>query len=102
MRVGLPCRPAALLILCCANGAAFAQGTVQQPVVETFSAGTTVSVPDRGTISLGGVSGAGASQSIFGPLPTGTNRGTFARGSSAAVKVQIHDPEEMERVLFGE
>jgi hypothetical protein len=77
------------------------QLTVQQPVFRTFSATTTVSVPDRGAAYLGGVGRAADSRSRFGPLPSGTNLGTAREHAGMNVGVWIHDFEEMDRRLLG-
>lgn len=73
---------------------AFGQAvTVQQPTFESFSVGTTVSVPDRGTIGLGGVGRAAGSRSRFG----------YARGASASstsASVFIHDFEAMDAAVL--
>jgi hypothetical protein len=83
--------------------AASAQVTVQQPVVDRFSVGTTVSVPDRGRAYLGGVKSAGDSRAQygFGPL-RGSNVGQFRSASSSSVSVFIHDFDEMDRQLLGQ
>jgi len=79
---------------------AFAQKlTVQEPSFETFSVGTTVSAPDRGRVSVGGVSRARASRSTygFGPLRSGANMGLSSQATSLGVGVRIHDLAEMDR-----
>lgn len=83
--------------------AASAQVTVQQPVVDRFSVGTTVSVPDRGRAYLGGVKSAGDSRAQygFGPL-RGSNVGQFRSASSSSVSVYIHDFDEMDRQLLSQ
>lgn len=82
---------------------AAAQVTVQQPVIDRFSVGTTVSVPDRGRAFLGGVNSAGSSRAQygFGPL-RGSNVGQFRSASSSSVSVFIHDFDEMDRQLLGQ
>jgi len=81
---------------------AFAQQTVQQPVVEQFSVGSVVSVPDQGRMLLGGISSAGSSQKDFGPLPWGTLSGRSASHSSLDVGVFIHDFEAMDAALLAQ
>jgi hypothetical protein len=81
--------------------AAFAQHiTVQQPSLETFGVATTVSVPDRGRTSLGGVSRARASRSTYGFGPFRTNMGLSSQTSGAGVGVRIHDLDEMDRQVL--
>jgi hypothetical protein len=80
---------------------AFGQNlTVQQPIVESFSVGTTVSVPVGGTVSLGGVGRARSARNTFGPLP---RRGAYSRGVSSAsmsAGVFIHDFEAMDAAVL--
>lgn len=79
---------------------AFAQRiTVQEPAFETFGVGTTVSVPDRGRISLGGVSRGQMSRSTYGygPFRSGANMGLSTQSTSVGVGVRIHDLAEMDR-----
>jgi len=75
--------------------------TVQQPVVGSFSAATTVSVPDRGRAFIGGVSSAGASSTRSGPFPSGLSSGRFARSGSTSVSAFIHDFSERDRQALG-
>lgn len=77
------------------------QATVQQPVIQTFTASTTISVPDRGGAYIGGVksfSEGRRSSGVFGP-GGGIGRESAAAGMSA--HVYIHDFEEMDRRLLG-
>ncbi|HEX6986404.1 MAG TPA: hypothetical protein VF170_13560, partial [Planctomycetaceae bacterium] len=82
--------------------AAFGQAlTVQQPVVDTFSVGTSVSVPDRGAMYLGGVGRAAERSSVAG-FPW--RRGAYARSasaSSASAGVFVHDFEAMDAGVLG-
>jgi len=81
--------------------AAFAQiATVQEPSLETFGVGTTVSVPDRGRMSLGGVGRSAASRSIYGPIRTGTSMGLSTQGSGLSVQARVHDLAEMDRATL--
>lgn len=88
-----------LICLISANSA-FAQIAVQQPVIENFSVGTTVSVPDRGSALLGGVGSAASSRTITGPLRSGTSLGLTRQASTASVHVYIHDFEAMDAALL--
>jgi hypothetical protein len=80
--------------------ASFAQQTIQQPVVGTTSVNTTVSVPDRGTTFLGGVSSAQSGRSQYGPLPIGPSSGLTRQSSSMSVSVYIHDLQAMDEALL--
>jgi len=73
------------------------QITLQQPVVEQFGVMTTVSVPDRGRASLGGIKRGASSRIRQGPLPWGTSTGWEYSGSDLSVSVWIHDFEELDR-----
>lgn len=92
------------LAVCLANShAAFAQKiTVQEPAFETFGVGTTVSVPDRGRVSLGGVSRGKMSRSTygFGPLRSGTNMGLSSQSTTLGVGARVHDMAEMDRQVL--
>ncbi|MBL8848383.1 MAG: hypothetical protein JNG89_01810 [Planctomycetaceae bacterium] len=100
MRIRLLIPMAAGCAVMVAARAAPAQQTVQQPVVEQFSADTVVSVPDRGRLYLGGVGSAGATRKAYGPIPSGSASGRFTSGSSLDVGVFIHDFEAMDELLL--
>jgi hypothetical protein len=89
---------AALTLL--ASRPALAQQAVQLPVVSTTSVNTTVSVPDRGSAFLGGVSSAQSARSQYGPLRSGTNRGMARRATSITTNVYIHDLQAMDEALL--
>jgi hypothetical protein len=74
--------------------------TVQEPAFETFGVGTTVSVPDGGSLSAGGVSRARASRSTYGFGPFRSNRGLSSQSSRLGVGVRIHDLAEMDRQVL--
>jgi hypothetical protein len=77
---------------------AFAQrATIQEPSLESFGVGTTVSVPDRGRMKLGGVGRGASGSSVYGPLRSGTNTGRSTQGGSISIGVRIHDLAEMDR-----
>ncbi len=76
------------------------QVTVQQPVVGTNSVRTTVSVPDRGSALLGGVSSAQSGRSSYGPLRSGTSAGLSRSASSMSTSVYIHDLRAMDEALL--
>jgi hypothetical protein len=75
---------------------------VQQPVVGTTSVNTTVSVPDRGTTFMGGVSSAqsGRSQYGLGPLRSPPGVGLSRQATSMSVNVYIHDLQAMDEAIL--
>jgi hypothetical protein len=81
---------------------------VQLPTFSSFSVGTTVSVPDRGSAYLGGVSRSADGRSTFGvpglPMRPFRNSaiGSTRSASHASVNVWIHDFEAMDRYLLGQ
>jgi hypothetical protein len=91
---------------------AFAQ-VVQLPTFRFFGLSTTVSVPDRGSAYLGGVSRSAMNRSehglpILGRVPVAGrafgNRAIAGRTelSGASVSAQIHDFEAMDQELLGQ
>jgi len=78
----------------------FAQQAVQQPIVGTTAVNTSVSVPDRGTTLLGGVSSAQSGRSQYGPFPSGSSRGFSRQSTSVSATVQIIDLNEMDQALL--
>jgi len=74
--------------------------TVQQPVFENFGVQTAVTVPDRGSVYLGGVNSAAAGRSSFGFPRTSTSTGVETRGSSVQVGVFIHNLQEVDAALL--
>ena len=77
-----------------------AQQGVQLPVVSATSVNTTVSVPDRGSAMLGGVSSAQSARSQYGPLRTGSSRGLSRQATSISTNVYIHDLQAMDEALL--
>lgn len=73
---------------------------IQQPIVQQFSAGTTVSVPDRGSVLLGGVSSGVIRSRQTGPFRRGSAYGHAFQSSTSSVSVYIHDFEAMDRMLL--
>lgn len=82
------------------GGTSFAQQAVQQPVVGSTSVSTTVSVPDRGRVFLGGVSSAQSGRTQYGPLGTGPALGLTRQSSSVSASVTIHDLRAMDEALL--
>ncbi|MBI1345169.1 hypothetical protein GC163_02655 [bacterium] len=89
-----------LLILCVARS--LPAQTVQQPVVQSFGGATTVSVPDRGSIVLGGVSSAASGRQVYGPGYRGSSYGIERSASSISVGVTIIDLHEMDEALLSQ
>src|SRR5262245_566746 len=77
------------------------QITVQQPVVEMFQVGTTVSVPDSGRAYAGGARRAARARARSGPFPLTTSTGIVGQGSSVAANVSIQDFNELDRRALG-
>jgi len=109
MRAFLAC----LLLVCWAMAAdrATAQWgatTVQLPTFSSFSASTTVTVPDQGMAYLGGVNRAAEGRNEFGVplLPFRPFRnvgiGREVSGSGMWVGVTIHDFDAMDRYLLSQ
>lgn len=73
---------------------------IQQPIVQQFSVGTTVTVPDRGTALLGGVSSGRIHSRQVGPFRRGSIYGQEFQSTTSSVSVYIHDFEAMDRYLL--
>ncbi|MFM9964689.1 MAG: hypothetical protein ACKV2Q_26080, partial [Planctomycetaceae bacterium] len=76
------------------------QVAVQQPVAGTTSVSTSVAVPDRGRVFLGGVSSAQSGRSRFGFVPFGSSLGTSRSSRSLSVGVTIIDLREMDEAIL--
>ena len=89
---------ACLLATCCnlAHGQ-----TVQLPSVQRLSISTTVSVPDRGQILLGGVKRANSSRKSNGVFRPGSSIGLDRSWSGISAGVYIHDFAAMDAYLLG-
>jgi hypothetical protein len=82
---------------------------VQLPTFQFFGTSTTVSVPDHGTMSMGGNTSAFSGSNsrgtpLLGPAgPLFNNRGIASGGSTSNISVtaQIHDMDAMDRALLG-
>ena len=74
--------------------------TVQQPVIGQFGVQTSVMVPDRGGVFLGGVKRAGDSRfdSIFAPI--GSSAGRFTEHTGMSSHVFISDLHEMDALIL--
>ena len=103
---------AALLLVTCLTHQAAAQ-VIQLPTYRTFGIGTTVLVPDRGTVQLGRVT-RGQIGSIsrgvpvlgripgLGPVFSQRSMGSSFGTSSASVTARIIDLEAMDRAVLQE
>ncbi|WP_010584754.1 hypothetical protein [Schlesneria paludicola] len=79
---------------------AFAQVVVQQPVVGQTAVSTSVSVPDRGSMVLGGTASGQMGRTQGGPLRSGASSGTAFQSSSMTTTVLIHDMRAMDEALL--
>jgi hypothetical protein len=80
---------------------AFAQITVQQPVIGTFGGNFSVLVPDGGATLLGSVGSAGESRSSYGlPFLRGSSIGRFTNHRSMWAHSRIIDLNEMDRMVL--
>lgn len=73
---------------------------IQQPVIGVDTVRTTVSVPDRGSAFVGGISRAFSGSNRYGFSPFGSVEGRGASNSAQRVFVTIHDFEEADRQLL--
>ena len=91
------------LIACLASpAAAQLPATVQLPSFSYFGVDTSVSVPDRGSMSLGGVGRSSMGSTAFGPV-LGPRSRSFCRqmsASSTTVHATIHDFDATDRQLL--
>ncbi len=72
---------------------------VQLPTLNTFSMDTSVMVPDRGTMSLGGNGYGAYGSSQRGPLPIGPNYGSTRSAAGVSVSATIIDLNELDRLI---
>jgi hypothetical protein len=93
---------AALIVGRAAPVAAQQASTIQLPSFSYFSVDTTVSAPDRGGMSLGGVRRSSTGSTAFGP-GFGPRSRAFGRQTSAStmtVHATVHDFDAMDRQLL--
>ena len=69
---------------------------IQQPIVQQFSVGTTLTVPDRGSALLGGIRSGATHSRQSGPFRSGSRYGHSFQSSTSSVGVYIHDFEAMD------
>jgi hypothetical protein len=74
--------------------------TVQEPSLETFGVGTTVSVPDRGRMSLGGVRRSASARAMYGPVRTGHSMGFNDQGTGLNIQARVHDLAELDQAAL--
>lgn len=91
-----------LLLIAVSTEASAQRVHVQQPVVGQFEASTTVSVPDRGSILIGGIDRRAAGRTVRNPSPPGSNLGVTTSRSSLRASVYVHDLAAMDRALLEE
>jgi hypothetical protein len=89
-------------------GTAAAQNAVQLPTFSFFGTSTTVSVPDRGSVYLGGIDRASTGLNEFGtpllPFRPFKNRsfGMERSAASTRVSVYVHDFQAMDELLLSQ
>lgn len=93
-------RSLALVCLLLNTSSLQAQITVQQPVIRATGVGTTVSVPDRGRVFLGGVSSAESFRQSYGPFPSGASRGYGLSGGAMSASVYVIDLQAMDEAIL--
>ncbi len=74
--------------------------TVQQPIVGVTSVDTSVAVPDRGRVFLGGVSSAQSSRARYGFYQPGSSIGQSRSSNSMSVGVTIIDLRAMDEAIL--
>lgn len=75
---------------------------IQQPALQQFSVSSTVSIPNRGSAFLGGVSSSRTSTNQYGPFRSGSSIGSGLSHSSVSTSVYIHDFQLMDKILLAE
>ena len=86
------------LVLCSVDPAAAQQPTtVQLPSYSTFGVNTSVSAPDRGSMSLGGGGRSSSGSTAFGPS---RSYGRQSSASRTSVHARVHDLNAMDRQLL--
>jgi hypothetical protein len=91
-----------LLLILRADDAAAQSIVVQRPVVQQFGVRTVVSIPDRGSIHLGGVGSAGiVSRRNLASGPT-SSVANFRRHGDMHAHVTIHDLSDLDARVLAE
>jgi hypothetical protein len=73
---------------------------VQEPSLETFGVATTVSVPDRGRASVGGVRRSASARAMYGPVRTGHSLGFNDQGTGLSIQARVHDLAELDQAAL--
>ena len=90
----------ASLVAFSANAISAQQIAVQQPIIGVTSVSTSVMVPDRGQVHLGGVSSAQSFRSQNGFGLRGSNLGLSRSSRSVSATVTIIDLHEMDEAIL--
>lgn len=98
----LPGLAACVLITLIAGRAPAQNITIQQPQFSNVTVGTTVSVPDRGSILLGGVNTAADARTMTGPFRSGSRLASSRSSSTISAHVTIHDFQAMDEYLLNQ
>lgn len=106
--VQMACMRLAIFVMIVLGAAhrAYAQqpAVVQLPSFSTFGVYTSVSVPDRGSISLGGVGRSSMGSTAFGPgfFPGNRSFGRSMSSSNTSLHATIHDFDTLDRVTLAQ
>jgi hypothetical protein len=87
---------------CTSQAQVIQQQTVQLPTFHYFGVSTTVVVPDRGSIPLGGVSYGGSTRTRFDRVGPNYGYGQFSETLGLSMSATIIDHDEMDRALLAE
>lgn len=98
----LPAFTACVLLLLAAGRVSAQNITIQQPQFSNVTVGTTVSVPDRGSILLGGVNTAADARTMTGPFRSGSRLGSARSSTTMSAHVTIHDFQAMDEYLLNQ
>jgi hypothetical protein len=90
------------LIASQANAQVIQRQTVQLPTFHYFGVQTTVVVPDRGSIPLGGVTYGGSTRTRFDRVGPNYGHGQFNETLGLSMSATIIDHDEMDRTLLSE
>jgi hypothetical protein len=85
-----------------ANAQVIQQQTVQLPTFHYFGVQTTVVVPDRGSIPLGGVTYGGSTRTRFDRVGPNYGYGQFNETLGLSMSATIIDNDEMDRAVLAE
>jgi hypothetical protein len=87
---------------CTSQAQVIQQQTVQLPTFHYFGVQTTVVVPDRGSIPLGGVSYGGSTRTRFDRVGPNYGYGQFNETLGLSMSATIIDHDEMDREVLAE